>query len=301
MKKVTCPKCHGKGETTCSRCGGKGVKTCYKCHGTGHACPVCSGFGIGMHQGYVKNQYGDLIHCPNCHGDYKNKKYTCETCGGRGKVPCKKTETCSACNGTGKVNVASKLNLELFRAFSMAFGFTGLQYLYIGRWLLFVLQFSTFAALGVMVIFFEPVLSFVSRFGIDRECLKMVKNLMCVCVLLNPLLGMIIIKRDKQGGTLNHEYKRGWYWLFFLLFGWTGAHIAYVSRRVRDLYWCFAYGLVMTPIFVNVIVSEIKGCANKDFDMGDVLVRLIVYGAIFVIFMGGGTKFVRRMIESRSC
>ena len=162
MKKVTCPKCHGTGEMTCSTCRGKGVQTCYHCHGTGHACPVCCTLSVNSRPGYVKDQYGDWVYCPNCHGDYKNKKYVCKTCGGKGTVSCTKTETCSLCGGTGKANAVSKSNFRLFRAFSMAFGFSGLQYAYVGRWLLFAVQFISFIALGAVVLFFDPVLSFVS-------------------------------------------------------------------------------------------------------------------------------------------
>ena len=300
MKKVTCPKCHGTGEMTCSRCRGKGVQTCYHCHGTGHACPVCCTLSVNSRPGYVKDQYDDWVYCPNCHGDYKNKKYVCDTCGGKGKVSCAKTETCSLCHGTGEVDKVSKLSLGLFRAFSMAFGFSGLQYLYVGRWLLFALQFATFLALVVTVIFFEPVLSFVSQFGIDRECLKMAQNILGACVLLNMVLGMVVIKCDKQGGLLNDEFKRGWYWLFLLLFGLIGAHLAYASRRVRDLLWCFLYDLVYTPFVVYTTVAVVKECMAKDMDKGDILVRLMIYGIIFIIFMVFGTKVARRLMGRQS-
>ena len=295
MKKVKCPRCHGKGKTTCSDCKGKGVLTCYVCHGSGHACPVCRNS-----PGKVKDQYGDWVYCPNCHGDYANQKYECPRCGGVGKLSCSKTETCSLCHGTGEVDKVSKLSLGLFRAFSMAFGFSGLQYLYVGRWLLFALQFTTFSALVATVIFLEPVLSFVSQFGIDRECLKMVQNILGACVLLNMVLGMVVIKCDKQGGLLNDEYKRGWYWLFLLLFGWIGAHLAYVSRRVRDLLWCYLYCIVISPIVVHTIVTVVKECMTKNMDKGDILVRLMIYGIMFIVFIGIGTKVGRWLMGRQS-
>lgn len=281
MRKVTCPKCHGKGETTCSRCGGKGVRTCHRCHGTGHACPVCSGFGIGKNPGYVKDQYGDWVYCPNCHGDYKNKKYECEICGGSGKVSCKKTETCPACDGTGEVNVASKCNLRLFRAFSMTFGFSGLQYAYVGRWFLLVLQLVSFMVFGGVVVYFDPVLSFGSRFGIDKDCLRMFQIFMGAIVLGNMVLGMFLVKCDGKGGVLNDEYKRGWFWTFLLLFGFTGAHLAYAANKKKSLIFCLAYNFVA----VRILMANIKG-------LDDVPAALIL--ALIIVVVPGTLLFMWR-------
>ena len=271
MKKVTCSYCHGSGKVTCSYCNGRGKIKCPDCKGSGHSCPVCShgevkktrwincdrcsGKGYRYDGGYqsscyhcggrgqIKETYNEI--CPNCHGDYQNKKYECRVCGGSGTVSCAKTERCFACDGTGKVNVSSKCNLRLFRAFSMAFGFSGLQYAYVGRWFLFVLQLVSFMVFGTVVVYFDPVLSFASRFGIDEDYLRMFRIFMGAIVLVNMVLGMFLVKCDGKGGMLNEKYKRGWFWIFLLLFGLTGAHLAYAANKKETLILCLAYAFVV--------------------------------------------------------
>ena len=163
---------------------------------------------------------------------------------------------------------ASKCNLRLFRAFSMAFGFSGLQYLYVGRWFLFILQFASFIAFGAVVAFFDPVLSFVSQFSIDKDCLRMVQVLIGSIVLLNMLLGMFLIRCDGKGGVLNGEYKGGWFWAFFLIFGITGAHLAYTKERIL---------LVVHLLWITVPTARgIISTASKDGGVFDYAVVLIV-------------------------
>ena len=229
--KETCPDCHGKGKVTCSSCNGKGVHRCYECGGTGHRCPVCG----SSRPGKVKDDYGNWDYCPNCHGDYNNKKHSiCRRCGGEGKVSCSKTERCSLCGGTGQVTMIhkSKGNLRLFKALSLIIGVTGLQYLYINRKLLFILQFFMFA-MAVAVLFFNEMLaSYMTKFGVNFESVKEFCFLPACYLLLNILLGVFFLKLDGNGAVLNDEYKKGWFWFFAFVFGITGAHLAYTKERL---------------------------------------------------------------------
>ena len=278
MAKVKCSHCHGTGKVTCSACKGRGRRKCPTCRSYGHACPVCTK-GWDSRPGYVKDKYGDWVHCPNCHGDYTNRKFTCWRCGGEGVIDCDKTERCSVCDGTGKVDKVSKCNLRLFRAFSMAFGFSGLQYLYVGRWCLFLLQFATFALLAAVVLFWDPngaIATYVARFcgaGSDAESVKLQTEVFLGILLVSILLtGMFAIKRDRRGGLLTDDYKREWFWVFFLFFGITGAHLAYTKERlllVIHLLW------ITAPTAIGIISSASKGRGVSDFVPG--LIAMFVF------------------------
>lgn len=301
MKKVKCSHCHGTGEVTCSLCKGRGKRRCRDCNGSGHSCPVCShgkvektrwincehcaGRGYGYvngerrtcgrcdGRGQVKEKYSAI--CPNCHGDYQNEKYICRSCGGEGIVSCSKTERCSVCDGTGKVEKVSKCNLRLFRAFSMAFGFLGLQYLYVGRWLLFLLQFVMFVALGAVMLFLDPessqLTSFAAQYGSDAKSAKLQIELVIWALLsLNLLLGIFLVKCDGKGGVLSNDYKRGWFWTFFVLCGFTGAHLAYMKER-------FLLGVHL--IFVSCPTMFLLVC-SRDSSSFDEFKRNVVAGIV---------------------
>ena len=287
--KVKCSHCHGTGKVTCSLCKGRGKRKCPICGGSGHACPVCSKeySHVGQH-GRVKDEFGNTVYCPNCHGDYDNKKYTCWMCGGDGIIDCSKTSSCPVCDGTGKVNKMSKGNQRVFRAFSLAFGFSGLQYLYVGRWLLFSLQFVTFAMFVAAIRFSKQIATFIDGFGLNVDC-NNTAWLICVilgaCLVLNILLGMLLVKCDGRGGFLQTEYKKGWFWLFFLLFGFTGAHLAYTKERLLlcvHLLWLTLPGSWI--VFLSITVGEGKEIGN--------IVPLLVLGWICSVVEAGLAQIV---------
>ena len=179
------------------------------------------------------------------------------------------------CDGTGKVDKVSKCNLRLFRAFSLAFGFSGLQYLYVGRWFLFLLQFVTFALFTAIVLLLDPngaIVTYAARFclaGSDATSVKLqIELLFGLLLVLNLLIGMFAIKRDKQGGLLSDDYKHGWFWTFFVLFGFTGAHLAYIKSR-------FLLGVHL--IFVSCPTMFILLC-SRDISSFDEFTQLVVAG-----------------------
>lgn len=269
VKKYVCSTCHGTGQVTCSKCGGKGERKCPHCDGTGHACPVCSrgyvkkkrlvncshcyGKGYTIDQiggkyrcydcggrGQIEETYKEI--CPNCHGDYKNTDHVCDKCDGHKKISCAKRETCPSCGGKGRwsevYDKKSKSDLRVFRGFSMAFGFSGLQFAYVGRWWLFGFQFATFIAFVFVALFSDQIASFVAQFCAETDYSRWIasaKDVLGTCWAVNMLIGLICMfkmKRDGQGGELQDDYKRGWFWVFFLLFGVTGAHLAYTKERL---------------------------------------------------------------------
>ena len=323
MAKVNCSHCHGTGKVTCSLCNGRGKRRCRDCKGSGHSCPVCShgkvektrwincehcaGRGYGYvngerrtcgrcdGRGQVKEKYMTL--CPNCHGDYQNEKYICRSCGGEGIVSCSKTERCSVCDGTGKVDKVSKCNLRLFRAFSMAFGFSGLQYLYVGRWFLFLLQFVTFALFTAIVLLLDPngaIVTYAARFclaGSDATSVKLqIELLFGLLLVLNLLIGMFTIKRDRQGGLLSHDFKKGWFWVFFLLFGVTGTHLAYMCKSLKTMitaivvHCIVVFGLCFIPL-----VQLIAAIVQVNFGLIAIFlpVEYAIWGIVAFLFRRG--------------
>ena len=255
MKKVKCSHCHGTGKVTCSLCNGRGKRRCRDCKGSGHSCPVCShgevektrwvncehcaGRGYGYvngerrtcgrcdGRGQVKEKYTEI--CPNCHGDYQNEKYICRSCGGEGIVSCSKTERCSACGGTGNVEKVSEKNSRVFLALGMIGGLPGLHYAYIRRWVLFVTQLTLFTVF-VALLFGAGIIS--EKIGIEAGILSKIKWGLYALVLIHWLIGISFVKEDGQGCRLGNEFKKGLFWLFFLLFGFTGAHLAYGKSKL---------------------------------------------------------------------
>ena len=321
VKKYVCSTCRGTGEVTCSKCGGKGERKCPRCGGTGHACPVClrgyvektrwincercsgTGYQDGGYKcgkcsgrGQVKETYKVL--CPNCHGAYKDVDHVCDKCGGKKKISCAKHEECPSCGGKGKWSEvhdkASKCNLRLFRAFSMAFGFSGLQYFYVGRWCLFLLQFATFALLAAVALFWDPngvIATYAARFcksGSDAESVKLqIELFLGFLLVLNLLVGMFAIKRDRQGGLLTDDYKRGWFWLFFLVFGITGAHLAYTKERLLlgvHLLW------IAVPTVLGIISVAGEGLSR--------CVVIIIVMFVFTIVEAIVAKIVNAMFDT---
>ena len=192
-------------------------------------------------------------------------------------IDCSKTERCSVCDGTGKVDKASKCNLRLFRAFNMAFGFSGLQYLYVGRWWLFLLQFVTFASLAAVALFLDPngaIVTYAARFckaGSDATGVKLqIEHFLGLLLVLNILIGMFAIKRDGQGGLLADDYKGGWFWVFFLFFGVTGAHLAYIKER-----------LLLGVHLLWITVPTVKKLIAKSGGGIDDSISTVVLGAFF--------------------
>lgn len=337
VNRYVCSTCHGTGLVACSKCGGKGERKCPHCDGTGHACPVCTkgyvkkdrwincrhchgkGYWIDDYngkrhscdhcdgRGQIKETYKEL--CPSCHGDYKTTDHVCDRCGGKKKISCTKHEGCPSCGGKGKWSEvhdkASKCNLRLFRAFSMAFGFSGLQYLYVGRWCLFLLQFATFALL-VTVALLDPdpngmIATCAIRFceiGSDAESVKQQIELFLgisivflgLLLVLNLLIGMFTIKRDRQGGLLSHDFKKGWFLAFFLLFGITGAHLAYMCKSLKTMvtaivvHCIVVFGLCFIPL-----VQLIAAIVQVNFGLIAIFlpVEYAIWGIVAFLFRRG--------------
>lgn len=255
MKKITCSRCHGSGKVTCSRCHGRGKRKCPDCKGSGHSCPVCSHgevektrwincdrcSGKGYRyidgerwrcgncdgRGQVKESYNEI--CPNCHGDYQNEKYICQRCGGGGIVSCSETERCSTCGGTGKVEKASDKNSRVFLSLGMIGGLLGLHYAYIRRWALFAIQLTLFTVF-VALLFGAGIIS--EKVGIEAGMLSKIKWGLYALVLVHWLIGIAFVKEDGQGCRLSNDFKKGLFWLFFLLFGFTGAYLAYGKSKL---------------------------------------------------------------------
>lgn len=182
----------------------------------------------------------------------------------------------------------SKSNLRVFRAFSLSFGFFGLQYLYVGRWLLFLLQFATFAAFGMSIRFSKQIATFIEGFGLNVDC-NNTAWLICVilgaCLVLNILLGMLLVKCDGKGGVLQDEYKRGWFWLFFLLFGLTGAHLAYTKERL--LLGVHILWLTLPVTWIAFLFMTV----NEGKDISTIPVMLVL-GMIGTVLEAGVAKIV---------
>lgn len=228
MKKVKCSHCHGTGQVTCSICKGSGRIKCPTCGSYGYACPVCTK-GWDRKPGYVKDKYGDWVHCPNCHGDYTNKKFTCWRCGGDGVIDCDKTTRCSVCHGTGKIEKVSDKNSRVFLALGMIGGLLGLHYAYIRRWALFAIQLTLFTVF-VALLFGGGIIS--EKVGIETGMLSKIKWCVYAIVLIHWLIGISLVKEDGQGCSMGNDFKKGLFWLFFLLFGFTGAHLAYGRSKL---------------------------------------------------------------------
>ncbi|MBQ8125143.1 MAG: hypothetical protein IJ173_04555 [Kiritimatiellae bacterium] len=264
MKKVKCSHCHGTGKVTCSTCKGRGRIKCPTCRSYGHACPVCTK-GWDRKPGYVKDKYGDWVHCPNCHGDYTNSKFTCWRCGGDGVIDCDKTERCSVCGGTGKVEKFSSRNSRAFLALAMIGGLFGLHYAYIRRWGLFVIQFVLFAIFAALLFGSEMISEHIS---IEVAILSKAKWCAYAIVLIHWLIGLSFVKEDGQGCSLVNEFKKCLFWLFFLLFGFTGAHLAYGKSKLL----VFHAGFLM--LFSLPAVNW--GWGDKFIDT---MVSILVYGS----------------------
>jgi hypothetical protein len=276
--KLTCSKCDGEGKRKCPHCNGTGhacpvcsngkvEKTrwinCRHCNGEGYHydddgrkcnCSICDG------RGQVKETYEEI--CPNCNGDYTNTDHVCDKCHGKKEISCDKQEDCWLCDGKGKwtekcpscggkgrwsetFDKVSSCNLRLFKVFSILFGFTGLQYLYIKRVGLFIFQFLSFLILGSLLMFENPISAFVSRYGINlKDYIGLPILILGVLNVLMTLIGYFFVKRDGDSGKLKNDYKKGWFWLLFLLFGFTGAHLAYTKERVLLI---VHFVLVTTP------------------------------------------------------
>lgn len=253
-----CSICHGTGQVTCSKCGGKGERKCPHCDGTGHACPVCSrgyvkkkrlvncshcyGKGYTIDQigekyrcydcggrGQIEETYKEI--CPNCHGDYTKSNHVCDRCGGKKKISCARHETCSYCRGRGSwyEDKISEKNSRVFLALGMIGGLFGLHYAYIRRWVLCAMQLTLFLVL-IALVFGSGMIA--ETVGIDSSVLSMVKWCVYAATLILWLMGIAVVKRDNQGGELKDEFKEGLFWLFFLLFGFTGAYLAYGKSKL---------------------------------------------------------------------
>ena len=305
MKKVKCSRCHGTGKVTCSLCNGRGHHRCHKCHGTGHACPVCAGNGYYGHPGQVKDQYGDWVYCPNCHGDYSNEKYTCRACGGKGYVDCPKTETCS-CGGTGVVEAMSQENIRVFRALGMIGGIFGIHYAYVKRWGLFVIQLILIAGIvalssvGVLVKdlksnFYSYVPAAIAEnLGIhsDVDLLALLLILIFSAAMIHGLIGMACVKYDGKGYTLNNEFKSKIMWSVFLLFGFSGAHLAYGRSKTVVFHAIFNFIGTGTAIFYVLM-----GCrGHEPLDIIEVAMLLLVI-VIFGYMLGFVEALVARFFN----
>lgn len=321
VKKYVCSTCHGTGEVTCSKCRGKGKRTCPHCNGTGHACPVCShgkvektrwinckechgkGYtirrstgdrydcGVCQGRGQVKETYKEI--CPNCHGDYTNTDHVCGRCGGEKEISCAKHEKCPSCGGKGRwsetFDKVSSCNLRLFKVFSILFGFTGLQYLYIKRVGLFVFQFLSFLILGSLLMFEDPISAVVSRFGINlKDYIGLPMLILGAPNVLMTLIGYFLVKRDGNGGMLKNDYKKGWFWLLFLLFGFTGAHLAYTKERVL---------LIVRLLFVTNITLQ---CLESGASIAKInIVAVFFVGLVISVVELIGAKIINSFFDTK--
>lgn len=324
--KQTCSKCGGEGKRKCPHCNGTGHacpvcsrgkvdKTrwinCRHCNGEGYHyddhgrkrnCPICDG------RGQVKETYKEI--CPNCNGDYTNTDHVCDRCHGKKEISCDKQEDCSHCGGKGRwtekcpscggkgrwsetFDKVSNSNLRLFKAFSILFGFTGLQYLYIKRVGLFVFQFLSFLVLGSLLMFTDPILAVVSRFGINlKDYIGLPMLILGVPNVLMTLIGYFLVKRDGNGGMLKNDYKKGWFWLFFLLFGFTGAHLAYTKERVLIIArLLFVTNITLQCLESGASIAKINIVAVFCVGLVISVVELIGAKIINAIF---GTKFLSK-------
>ena len=108
-------------------------------------------------------------------------------------------------------------------------GLPGLHYAYIRRWVLFVTQLTLFTVF-VALLFGAGIIS--EKIGIEAGILSKIKWGLYALVLIHWLIGISFVKEDGQGCRLGNEFKKGLFWLFFLLFGFTGAHLAYGKSKL---------------------------------------------------------------------
>ena len=225
----------------------------------------------------MKETYKEI--CPNCHGDYTNTDHVCGRCGGEKEISCAKHEKCPSCGGKGRwsetLDKESSCNLRLFKAFSLLFGFTGLQYLYIKRVGLFVFQFLSFLILGSLLMFEDPISAVVSRYGINlKDYIGLPMLILGAPNVLMTLIGYFLVKRDGNGGMLKNDYKKGWFWLFFLLFGLTGAHLAYTKERVL---------LIAHLLFVTNITLQCLESGASIAKICDNIVPIFCFGLVISV------------------
>ncbi len=305
MKKVKCSHCHGTGQVTCSICKGSGRIKCPTCRSYGYACPVCTK-GWDTKPGYVKDKYGDWVHCPNCHGDYTNNKFTCWRCGGDGLIDCDKTTHCSVCHGTGKIEKFSEKNIRVFRALGMISGIFGIHYAYVKRWGLFAIQLILIAGIvalssvGVLVKdlksnFYSYVPAAIAEnLGIhsDLDLLALLLILIFSAAMIHGLIGMACVKYDGKGYTLNNEFKSKIMWSLFLLFGFSGAHLAYGRSKTVVFHAIFNFIGTGTAIFYVLM-----GCrGHEPLDIIEVALLLLVI-VIFGYMLGFVEALVARFFN----
>jgi hypothetical protein len=138
--------------------------------------------------------------------------------------------------------------------------------------------------------FTEPVSAFVSRYGVNlKDYIGLPILFLGVPSLLITLIGFFIVKRDGNGGMLKNDYKKGWFWLFFLLFGLTGAHLAYTKERVL---------LIAHLLFVTNITLQILESGASIAKICDSIVPIFCFGLVISVVELVGSKIINAFFET---
>ena len=315
--KVVCSTCHNTGEVKCSKCGGKGERKCPHCDGTGHACPVCTRgyvkkdrwinckdcFGKGYTinyggdkctcykcggRGQVKETYKAI--CPNCHGDYTNTDHVCDKCDGKKKISCAKHETCPdcrgkqhkvcpKCKGEGTENKVSSRDIRIFRALGMIGGLFGLHYVYIQRWGLLIWHYMLLVGSTALVL--KAALDQNAGSSEDSKAMGGLGLILFAVLLISWLISLLLTKRDGRGGELRQsEFKSGWYWSLAIFFGFTGAHLMYVSS------WSVILLCIQMFFSIPFVVTALDFISKHQLNIEWSSLRISVIVLLVITFLG---------------